>query len=66
MSDKIINDTKLLRMVNEGKTQADIAREFGVSSPAVNKRLRQLRGQTTHAVIADRIDNVISQKIDTW
>lgn len=66
MSDKLINDTKLLRMVKEGKSQADIAREFGVSSPAVSKRLRQLRGRTTHAIVADRIDSIIEQKIDTW
>jgi predicted transcriptional regulator len=66
MSGKLVNDNKLLKMVNAGNSQADIAREFGVSPPAINKRLKQLRGKTTHAMIADKIDNVIEQKIDTW
>ena len=66
MSAKIINDNKLLRMVNAGNSQADIAREIGVSPPAINKRIKQLRGRTTHAMIADKIENVIEQKIDTW
>jgi len=66
MSGKLVNDNKLLKMVNAGNSQADIAREFGVSPPAVNKRLKQLRGKTTHAMIADKIENVIDQKIDTW
>ena len=66
MSEKIINDTKLIRLVNDGVSQVEIAREFEVSPAAVNKRLKQLRGRTTHAVVADRIDDVIDQKLDTW
>ncbi|MCP3891553.1 MAG: winged helix-turn-helix transcriptional regulator [Desulfobulbaceae bacterium] len=62
-----INDTKLLRLIDrEKKTQVEAAKELGVTKQAVNYRLKQLRGKTTHAVIANRIDNVIEQKIDTW
>lgn len=66
MAEKIINDTKLIRLVDDGMSQAEIAREFEVSPAAVNKRLKQLRGRTTRAMIADKIDTVIDQKIDTW
>jgi predicted transcriptional regulator len=67
MPDKIINDTRLLRLIDkEGKTQAESAVELGVSRQAVNNRLKQLRGRTTHAVIADRIDKVIDGKIDAF
>jgi len=67
MPEKIINDTSLLRLVdNEKKTQAEAARVLGVSPQAVQKRLKQLRGKTTHAVVAKQIGDVIDQKIDTW
>ena len=66
MPEKIINDTKLIRLVDSGSSQAEIARQLEVSPAAINKRLKQLRGRSTHAMIAGRIDTVIDQKIDTW
>ena len=66
MPEKIINDTKLIRLVDSGTSQAEIARQLEVSPAAINKRLKQLRGRSTHAMIAGRIDTVIDQKIDTW
>ncbi|BDD88011.1 winged helix-turn-helix transcriptional regulator [Desulfofustis limnaeus] len=67
MTDKTINDTKLLRLIDREKlTQVEAARELGVTKQAVNNRLKQLRGRSTHAIVADRIDSVIDQKIDTW
>lgn len=65
MSEKTINDTKLLRLIDrEGKTQVEAAKELGVSKQAVNLRLKQLRGRTTHAIVAGRIDKVLDSKID--
>lgn len=65
MSNKTINDTKLLRLIDrEGKTQVEAAKELGVSKQAVNIRLQQLRGRTTHAIVAGRIDKVLDSKID--
>ena len=61
-----INDSTMFRMVNDGVAQADIARKFGVTPAAVSKRLRMLKGQTTHAMVAGRIDKVIDNKIDTF
>lgn len=39
---KIIDDNKLIELHNQGKTQVEIAREFGVSNVAVHKRLKKL------------------------
>lgn len=61
-----INDADMIRMVDAGESQATIARKYKVSPAAVSKRLMELRGKSTHAVIASRIDDVIDQKIDTW
>jgi predicted transcriptional regulator len=67
MPEKTINDTKLLRLVDREKmSQAQAANELGVSRQAVNNRLKQLRGRTTHAMVAGRIDKVIDNKIDTF
>jgi DNA-binding Lrp family transcriptional regulator len=62
---KII-DCEMLRMVNNNKPQAEIARHFGVSPSAVCKRLRELRGKTTLAMVAGKISNVIDSKINTF
>lgn len=54
----------MLKMVNSGIPQAEIARKFGVSPSAINKRLRQLRGRTTYAVVATKVEQLIDGKID--
>jgi len=64
MPEKLINDNLMLKMVNSGTPQADIARNFGVSPSAINKRLRQLRGRTTYAVAAAKVEQLIDGKID--
>ncbi len=38
-----IDDALLLRFINEGKTQKEIAQFFGVSPAAVSKRLKRIR-----------------------
>ncbi len=61
-----IKDADMIRMVNAGESQAAIARKYNVSGAAVCKRLKELRGKTTHAIVVSKIDSVIEQKIDTW
>ena len=51
-------------MVDQGMSQVDIAAEFNVSKAAVSKRIQEVRGKTTHAIVADKIDKVIEGKID--
>ena len=51
-------------MVDDGVSQAEIARQFKVSRQAVNKRLQELRGKTTKVVVAKKIEQVVERKID--
>jgi predicted transcriptional regulator len=64
MPDGKINDTKLLRLVDSGQSQAKIAEYFGVSRQAVHKRLRELRGRTTKVVVAKKVEQIVDRKID--
>ena len=60
-----INNVKLLKMIHDdGLTQTDAARHFGVTSQAVCKRLREIRARTTKAVIVKEVGQIIDQKID--
>jgi predicted transcriptional regulator len=64
MAKEKINDRKLLRMVDQGKTQVEVGKFFGVSKQAVNKRLKVLRGKTTRVIVAKKVEQVIDRKID--
>ena len=59
-----INDANMLRMVNDGIPQADIARKFGVTPSAVCKRLRELKGRSSYAVAVAKTEAIIDQKLD--
>jgi len=64
MHSKKINDTRLIRLIDEGVPQAEIAERLGVSRQAVHKRLRELRGRTTKVVAARKIEEAVDQRID--
>lgn len=64
MPPKRINDTRLIRLIDEGKSQAEVARELGVSRQAVHTRLRELRGRVTQAVVAKKVEQVVDRKLD--
>jgi len=64
MTTKKVNDTKLIRLVDEGKSQAEIARTLGVSRQAVSKRLIELRGRTTKVIAAKKVEQVVDRKLD--
>jgi predicted transcriptional regulator len=64
MQNNKINDTKLIRLVDSGISQSKIAKEFGVSRQAVSKRLLELRGKTTKAVVVKKIEAVVDGKLD--
>ena len=59
-----MNDTKLIRLIDGGSTQAQAARELGVSRQAVSKRLIELRGRTTKVMVTKKINQVVEQKLD--
>ncbi len=64
MKTKTINDTKLLRLIDQGLTQVQTAKELGVSKQAVHARLRTLRGRTTYAIAAAKVSRMVNSKID--
>jgi len=65
MKTRRINDTELLRLIDEvGLTQADAAKEIGVSRQAVNRRYIDLRGKTTRAVVVKKVGEIVENKID--
>ena len=65
MPEKTISDTKLLRLVDRKKmTQVQAAKELGVSKQAVHTRLKQLRGRTTYATAAVKVEQAIDSKLD--
>jgi len=59
-----IKDSRMLKMVNEGVSQADIARKFSVTPAAVSKRLREIRGRTTYAVATAKVERAVESKLD--
>jgi hypothetical protein len=65
MAKEKINDRKLLRMVDQGKTQVEVGKFFGVSKQAVNKRLKVLRGKTTRVIVAKKVEQVIDRQFDS-
>lgn len=65
MPTQIINNTRLIRLVDKEKmSQAAAAKKLGVSRQAVNTRLKQLRGKTTYAVAAAKVEQAIDSKLD--
>lgn len=64
MQKKKINDAAMLRMVDDGISQADIARNFKVTPGAVHKRLKELRPPTSFAVVSTMVRETISRKLD--
>jgi hypothetical protein len=64
MQEQKIKDSNMLRMVNDGSSQADIARKFEVTPSAVCKRLRELKGRSSYAVAVSKTEAIIDQKLD--
>ena len=59
-----MNDTKLIRLIDNGMSQAEAARELGISRQAVSKRLIDLRGRTTKVIVAKTPKQVVEKRFD--
>jgi hypothetical protein len=59
-----LSDKRLLELVDTGRSLAEIAREFHISRQAVSKRVIELRGKTTKAVVAKKVNAIVERKID--
>ena len=65
MRPPIINDSKLLRLIDKkGLNQSDAAKKLGVSRQAVSQRLQELRGRKTRVVAAKKIEQAVNTNFD--
>jgi predicted transcriptional regulator len=65
MANVKINDRELLRLIDKDKlSQSAAAKELGVTRQAVSKRLIELRGKTTRAVVIKKVGECVDQKLD--
>lgn len=65
MPKPIINDRRLLTLVDKrGWSQSAAADALGVSRQAVSKRLQELRGRQTKAIVAAKIDQAVNANFD--
>src|SRR5476651_804132 len=49
--------------LDNGHSQADGARHFGVSEPAIHQRLKRLRGLTSRIVALEKAGEVVEEKL---
>ena len=59
-----IHDATMLRMVNKGIAQVEVARFFDVSRAAVCKRLKELTRKSTAVTVSKKIEKVTDTQID--
>jgi hypothetical protein len=53
----------LRRFLEAGHTQADAARHFGVSPPAIHQRLKRMRALTSRVVALEHAATVVNEKL---
>src|SRR5262245_10267154 len=58
-----LSDDQLHSFLDAGHSQADAARHFGVSEPAIYQRVRKMRYLTTRVVALERANEVVADKL---
>ena len=58
-----VSDADLREHLERGHSQADAARHFGVSEPAIHQRLKRRRGFTARVVAREKAGEVVEQKL---
>jgi hypothetical protein len=58
-----LSDDQLRGYLDAGHTQADAARHFGVSEPAIHQRLKKMRALTSRVVALERANDVVDDKL---
>jgi len=65
MRPQTINDLELLQLINVKKlSQAEAARELGVTRQAISQRLKDLRGVQAGVVVAKKVEQAVDSKLD--
>jgi len=63
MSKPKINPDGLRQFLDAGHTQADAARHFGVSEPAIHQRLKQMQRLTSQVIALEKAGAVVDEKL---
>ena len=63
MARAIVDPTALQRFLDEGRTQADAARHFGVTEAAISLRVKKARIATSKVVALERAAEVVDQQL---
>src|SRR5712691_2632722 len=58
-----IDPDRLRHFLDAGHTQADAARHFGVSEPAIFQRLKQMQRLTSHVIALEKAGTLVDQKL---
>lgn len=58
-----VSDDRLRAYLEAGHSQADAARYFGVSEPAIHQRLKRMRHLTSRVVALERANDVVEEKL---
>lgn len=59
-----VRDDELRDFLEGGHSQAEAARHFGVSEPAIHQRLKKLRALGTRVVALERAGQVVDEKLN--
>jgi DNA-binding Lrp family transcriptional regulator len=63
MSAPRLSDDVLRAYLDAGHSQADAARHFGISEPAIHQRLKRMRGLTSRVIALERANDVVEEKL---
>src|SRR5207248_2988784 len=58
-----VSDTDLRAYLEGGHSQADAARHFGVSEPAIHQRLKRMRTLTSQVVALEKAGEVVEERL---
>ena len=64
MARKTVNINKVIKLVNDGVTQAEIARQLGFTPAAICKKIKEVKGQNTQAIVTRKINKVTNSQIN--
>jgi hypothetical protein len=58
-----LSDDLLRAYLESGHSQADAARHFGVSEPAIHQRLKRMRYFTSRVIALERANDIVEEKL---
>src|SRR5260221_546801 len=63
MADTKVTDADLRAYLEEGHSQADAARHFGVREPAIHQSLKRMRQLTSRVVALEQAGAIVEEKL---